>query len=56
VIPGSYVIAAIHEEDAVDWPDTALLTSLAGIGRTIVVEPRRQLTVTLDPVAVRRAP
>lgn len=56
VIPGAYVVAAIPDEDAVDWPDTALLTTLAAAGRTIVVEPRQQLNVALEPVAVRRVP
>jgi protocatechuate 3,4-dioxygenase beta subunit len=56
VIPGSYVVAAIRDEDAVDWPDASLLTTLVAIGRTMVVEPRQQLSVTLEPVAVRRAP
>ncbi len=54
VIPGSYVVAAARDEDAGDWPDVSLLTTLAATGRTLVVEPRQQLTVTLEAATVRR--
>jgi hypothetical protein len=56
VIPGSYVVAAVSDDSAADWPDVSLLTALAGAGQSVVVAPRQSLNVTLEPVTVRRAP
>ncbi|HVW05926.1 MAG TPA: carboxypeptidase-like regulatory domain-containing protein [Vicinamibacterales bacterium] len=56
VMPGSYVVAAVSDDSAADWPDVSLLTALAGAGQSVVVAPRQSLNVTLEPVTVRRAP
>jgi hypothetical protein len=56
VIPGSYVVAAMGDDNAAGWPDVSLLTALAGAGQAVIVAPRQSLNVTLEAITVRRAP
>jgi hypothetical protein len=53
VVPGDYLVVAIADSQAIDWPDQRLLTKLAAIAVPVRVLPRQRTTVPLTTLEVR---
>jgi hypothetical protein len=53
VVPGEYLVAAVPDVVAGDWPDAPFLAALAPQGTRVRVDPNQAATVTLRPGRVR---
>jgi hypothetical protein len=51
--PGSYLAAAIDDEQSAAWPDMALLTKLAAAATPITIAPGQQAAISLKASAIR---
>jgi hypothetical protein len=53
VIPGDYLVVAIADSQASDWPDQALLARLAAVASPVRVVPRQRTSVPLTTTEVK---
>ena len=53
VPPGDYLLAALRDEDAGDWPDVQFLTRLASIATPIKVTPNQAVRADLQVSVIK---
>ena len=56
LIPGEYLVIAIADAHAYDWPDQTLLARMAAAATTVRVMPRQRTSVALSTVEVAKHP
>ena len=47
VMPGLYLVAAIRDEEAADWPDEAFLARIAPLASSVQIGAGAQTTIRL---------